>query len=157
MSQKKSIAVAVTAVVIAIAAGIIYFTDEKTIISDEKEVDVRKEWIVSGPFAINKASYLIGDNLFMTVNGLVPNEKGNIIFIRPDGSVYNTIPFDGSRKSNFNQYFTPSLSRPLKVCDVDDLVGTWQVIFQGVPYEPITFEIVNEFLMGEEKKYEPMC
>ena len=157
MAQKKSTAIAVIAVVIAIAAGVIYFTYEKTIVSDEKEGDITEGWIGSGPFAIDQSSYLIGDNLFMTVSGLAPTEKGNIIFIRPDGSVYTTIPFDGSRKSNFNQYFKPSLSKGLKVCGTDDLVGRWYVVFQGVPYDPITFQIVNEFLTGEKQYYDPVC
>ena len=160
MSHKKSITVVVVAGIVfaATAAGVIYFTDAKTIVDNKGENYLIKErWIISGPFAINKASHLLGENIFIVVSDLAPEEKGNIIFLRPDGGVHRTIPFDGSLKQDFNHYFTPKLSRALKACDIDDLVGTWNVVFQGVPYKPITFQIVNEFLLGEEKYYESKC
>ena len=60
-------------------------------------------------------------------------------------------------RSDFNQYFTPYPRSALKVCISDDLVGPWTVKFAGTDPDPITFEITNEFLKGEEYKFENVC
>jgi len=142
---------------------------EKKITEIEKQIDEKKgsftptprEWLTSGPFQIDKSQYLLGENIFIQVNNLTPNEKGQITFLRPMNethySVYTTIPFDGAKKYSFNQYFTPNLSRALKACTVDDLIGTWKVVFQKTNYENLSFEIINEFLPGEEDSFKPFC
>ena len=117
--------------------------------------------LTSGPFQIDKSQYLLGENIFVRVSNLAPNEKGQITFLRPLNethySVYTTIPFDGAKKNSFNQYFTPNLSRALKACTVDDLIGTWKVVFQKTNYENLSFEIINEILPGEEDSFKPFC
>ena len=122
------------------------------------------EWISSGPFSINKQQYLLGENIFFIAEGIQPHEKGEIQFTRPSGDIYRTIgdiyrtiPFDGSQRSTFNQYFTPFLSPALKVCTSDDLVGLWTIKFQGTNYKSITFEMKNEYLEGEEWKFVDDC
>ncbi len=114
-------------------------------------------WISSGPFSIDKQQYLLGENIFLGVTALQISDKGEIQFIRPSGDIYRTIPFDSSMRSDFNQYFTPYPSSALKVCTSDDLVGPWTVKFAGTEHDPITFEITNEFLKGEEYKFENVC
>ena len=123
------------------------------------DTETRKtnEWISSGPFSIDKQEYLLGENIFLQVDNIQMHEKGEIQFIRASGDIYRTIPFDGSKSSEFNQYFTPFPSRSLKVCSSDDLVGTWTVKFQGTNYKPITFEMKNEYLEGEEWKFVNDC
>ncbi len=72
--------------------------------------------------------------------------------------VYITIPFDGSQKITFNQYFKPSLNRGLGICTKDDLLGNWTVAFQGTDYNNLKFEIVDRYVPGEEENYEePVC
>ncbi len=115
------------------------------------------EWISSGSFSIDKQQYLLGENIFLRVVDIQIHQKGEIQFIRPSGDIYRTIPFDGSIRSEFNQYFTPFPSSALKVCSSDDLVGTWTVKFQGTNYKPITFEMKNEYLKGEEWKFVNDC
>ena len=114
--------------------------------------ETTKNWISSGPFSIDKQQYLLGENIFLIASSLQTHEKGEIQFIRPSGDIYRTIPFDGQMRSDFNQYFTPFPSSALKVCSSDKLVGKWFVKFEGTNYESIEFEIVNEYLKGEEYK-----
>ncbi|KAG2477868.1 MAG: hypothetical protein NPMRTH1_890003 [Nitrosopumilales archaeon] len=115
----------------------------------------------SGPFRIDKSQYLIGENIFFIVDNLASADKGRVIFLRPmndtNYSVYSMILFDGSKKNSFNQYFKPALSHGKKICTTDDLVGMWQIIFEGTDYQSISFRIIDSFLFGEEKYYEDIC
>jgi len=142
---------------------------EEEITEIEKQIDettgsfspTPREWLTSGPFQIDKSQYLLGENIFVRITNLAQNEKGQIAFLRPMNethySVYTTIPFDGAEKNSFNQYFIPDLSRALKICTVDDLVGTWKVVFQKTNYENLSFEILNKTLPGEEDYFKPFC
>ena len=139
-------------VVIMIVIGIMIFSIQSEDISNKSE-----EWISSGPFSIDKQQYLLGENIFLIATALQTTEKGEIQFIRTSGDIYRSIPFDGSLRSDFNQYFTPFPSSTLKICTSDDLVGEWTVKFQGTDYKPIMFEIINEYLEGEEYKFVDDC
>ena len=162
--KTKKIPAIIGIIIIAIGASLFIFQGQTpsdqvpTPFDQDSEYDFTKTyWQASGPFAIDKPKYLLGENIFMTVNGLMSHEAGNIIFKRPDGIVHKTIPFDGLSKPEFNNYFTPALSKGLKACGPEDLAGTWQVIFEGVNYAPLTFEIVYDFLEGSKRYYEPIC
>ena len=98
MKQKKVIPIVVG---IAIAAAIsiaIYFYD-----GQESSDETKSRWIISGPFAINKSQYKLGENFFLTVHGLKPDEAGNILIMQPNGDVWTTIPFNGSLKSEIGR------------------------------------------------------
>ena len=116
------------------------------------------EWITSGPFQIDRSSYRLGDSIFLVVGVLSVEEKGEIAFLRPMNETYYKVhvlkKFDGSINSDFNYYFRPDLSSSLGVCTKDDLVGKWKVVFRGVPYEAINFEIIDKVLPGSEKIYD---
>jgi len=170
MNQKKILSVVITGIAIAaITIGIIYFgngltvdeviVDEQYTTYDEKGIPRTVGWVYSGPFGIDKKSYLIGNNIFVTVHGLEPYEKGRILFVRPDNIIYRILTFDGSDKSDFNHYFTPYLTVESSTCTVDDIIGNWTISFEGTQYEPITFEIRNEYLSeGEEQRFStPLC
>ena len=116
-----------------------------------------KEWISSGPFHISEAEYLLGENIFISVGELTPQESGNLLVILPNGDIYMSVPFDGSAKSGFNHYFTPDLSRLLGICVVEELIGTWKLVFEGTEYKEITFEVIEEYQLGEKEDYEPVC
>ncbi len=115
-------------------------------------------WQTSGPFEIDRKQYVLGELVLMRIGDLQPNEKGQIAFLRSINEthydVYITIPFDGSQKITFNQYFKPSLSRGLGICTKDDLLGQWRVVFQGTNYENLNFEIIDKIIPGEEVNYE---
>ncbi len=143
--------------VIAIIIGSIVFTSLK--LEKTEPIDPFENWNRSGPFAINKVQYKLGENIFVSVNGLSSNDVGKIIFGLPNGTtVYSTIPFDGGIKSEFNTYFTPSLSKERKICSVNDIVGEWFIVFKDTKYKPITFEIVNKTLDDTvTSKYQKVC
>ena len=166
----------VTGVVAVIVLG--YYAlqaDQTETIMEEKITEIKKQieettggfsptvsdWPTSGPFKIDKLQYLLGENIFFTVDHLASADKGRVLFLRPMNdtqySIYTIIPFDGSEKNSFNQYFKPSLSHGKKICTTDDLVGRWIVIFEGTNYQNISFEIIDNFLRGEEINYEDIC
>jgi hypothetical protein len=86
----------------------------------------------------------------MIVSGLQPTEVGEIDVIDPKGGAFTTIPFNGTLKSSFKQFFKPDTERRLALCNATDLVGHWTIAFKGVHYKPIPFEVVNEYIPGEE-------
>lgn len=107
------------------------------------------KWVTSGPFSINKSQYKLGENIFMVVSDLKPTDVGQIRVVAPNGNTYSTIPFNGTMKTSFKQFFKPNTLASLGLCNATSLVGQWKILFIGVPYKSIPFEIVNEYLPGE--------
>ncbi len=120
-----------------------------------------REWQTSGPFQIDRYRYLIGEKIFIVIGDLGLDEKGQIAFLRPMNmthvAVWQTISFDGTKKPAFNFYTQPVLSKELKICTVDDLIGEWTVVFRGTDYPNLKFKIINEILPGDEESYVPIC
>lgn len=142
MNQKKTTPIIVGIIAVVIIAVVVIYTMQKS------DSEIKQQWIVSGPFAISKSQYKIGENVFMTVNGLLPNEIGNIWIISPQNKTWTVIPFNGTAKDHFNYYFKPDTSKASRISSTDELVGRWQVIFDLVKYQPLSFEIINETLPG---------
>ena len=152
-----------------IALGIIYvvmFTPE-SIIQDKPPEKIPQienssglghpDAITSGPLTITKYEHKIGENIFIIVSGLNYNEKGNIRIFMPDGRLYKTLEYDGSVKNGFNSYFKPDTSTLRKICEQEDLVGVWKVLFDNDVYPPLQFEIINEHLNGPEFRLPKSC
>ncbi len=120
-----------------------------------------REWITSGPFQIDRSEYILGEKIFMKMNGLGVDEKGQIAVLRPLNdthySVWQTTPFDGSDKEAFNIYFEPDLAALQGICTVEDLIGDWRVVFRGTDYPNLEFKIIEDILPGDEEHYEPVC
>ncbi len=132
-------------IVVGIAAVVTYsYYQQKQLESQQWH------WIASGPFSINKNQYELGENIFMIVNGLQPTDVGEIDIVDPKGDAFTKIPFNGTMKSSFQQFFKPVTERSLGLCNATSLVGNWNIIFKGVSYKSIPFEITNEFIPGEE-------
>ena len=72
--KKKTVPIVVGILVVAAIVSAIYFYEEK-----KPSDDIKSQWISSGPFAIDKSRYKIGENIFMSVHDLKPDEVGNII------------------------------------------------------------------------------
>jgi len=127
----------------------------------DRYVPEPRVWQTSGPFQIDRTQYRLGELVLVRIGDLTPDEKGQIAFLRPLNdthySTYFTIPFDGSQKITFNQYFKPALSRNSGICDKAELIGGWKVVFQSTNYENLSFEIIDEFIPGDEEHYEPAC
>ncbi len=145
-SKKRNVAGAIIGVivVVAVSAGFIYFSNQ------QKLLDNSIQWVTSGPFAINNATYRLGDNVFMTVTGLKPTDVGKIIVYDPKGGTFAQVPFNGTMKSDFNYFFKPNTERIEKLCTPQDLVGNWTIVFQGTKYDPIPFKVINEWVQGSQ-------
>ena len=131
---------------------------------EERIYSKERDWPTSGPFQIDRSEYYIGEKIFIRINDYDPNEKGQIVFLRPLNdthySVFQTIPFDGMNKPAFNFYTEPRLSdlNQVKFVLYEDIIGEWTVVFRGTNYPNINFEVVDEILPGEEDSFEdPVC
>jgi len=118
-----------------------------------------REWRASGPFQIDRNEYAIGEKIFIRIGGLQIGEKGQIAVMRPLNSthytVYLTIPFDEEKKSAFNYYLEPQISKMRNICSTDDLIGKWTLVFRGTNYSNLNFEI-NEKVVPSTN-IEPVC
>lgn len=113
--------------------------------------------IISGPLTITQYEHKISENIFMIVSGLGEDEKGNIRVFMPDGRLYKTIQYDGSVKDSFNVYFKPDTSAFRNICEQEELVGRWPVLFDNNVYPPLVFEIINEHLSGPDVRLTKSC
>jgi hypothetical protein len=147
--KKKKTGPIISVIIIAaiIAGGIYYYNQQKI-------SEVPLQWQnISGPFAINKFQYKLDEYVFMVVSNLKPNEAGKIVVIDPKGDIYYTIPFNGTLKSSFHQFFKPNtIDVGVKICTPAELVGRWGVIFQGVPYHPLSFNVTNDWIPGGQSE-----
>jgi len=118
-------------------------------------------WQSSGPFEIDRKEYILGEKIFLRINYLEPTEKGQVAVMRPLNdthySVYQTVPFDGSKPRTFNVYFEPDLSKQKEICTKEDLIGKWAIVFRGTDYENLYFNVTEQILPGDEDSYEPVC
>ena len=113
--------------------------------------------ITSGPLTITKYQHKISENIFMIVSGLGEDEKGNIRVFMPDGRLWKTIQYDGSVKEGFNQFFKPDTSKARGICEQEEIVGIWTVLFDNDAYPPLHFEILNEHLDGPGLRLTKAC
>ena len=132
----------------------------KNELSENPFVPKEREWITSGPFKIDRSEYLLGEKIFVNIDALNVNEKGRVVFLKPINnthySPYHIMPFDGLHQRN-NYYFTPDLSIARSICNTDELVGNWKVVFEGTKYSDLEFKVIKKILPGNEKRYESIC
>jgi len=102
---------------------------------------------------INKDKYLVGEKIFFSVQGIPMGLKDAVNFYTPEGILLIQYPFDGNEKTNFKHYWKPSLNKQLGICDVEQLVGEWTVLFVGLPDEKLHFQVTDEILPGHEEYY----
>lgn len=122
----------------------------------------KRDWQKSGPFSIDRKEYGLGEKIFMVVEGLKINERGQISVLRPLNqthySVWQTYSFDGNTSESFNIYFEPKLLKPKQICDKDDLIGNWVMVFEKTNYENLRFSIVDKIVPGDEDEFNyPVC
>ena len=82
-------------IIIIIAAVLIIFTSNEETTKNGME----EKWVKSGPFAIDKAQYNLGEKIFLSTQGLKMSDKGTVEFLRPINDthhkVYMKMPFHG--------------------------------------------------------------
>ena len=66
------------------------------------------------------------------------------------------IPFDGSYPQQ-NFYLGLTLNKARGLCTPDIFIGDWELIFRGTNYESIKFEVLDQFIPGQEDNYKPVC
>ena len=113
--------------------------------------------VSSGPLTITKYQHKLSENIFIIVSGLESNEKGNIRIFMPDGRLYKTFEYDGSVKNSFNVYFKPDTSKARGICEQEEIVGIWKVLFDNNVYPPLSFEILNENIEGPDVRLTKAC
>ena len=106
--------------------------------------------------SINKDKYLLGENVYVTITEIPMGLKTQAIFYTPSRKQFYEIKIDGDKTSGFKQYFKPQLLKNRDLCDVDDLIGTWMVLFENNPGEKMYFEFTGEYLPDTEKYYDPL-
>ncbi len=140
-------------VIAAIIIGGVYYYNQ------QKNSEELPQWQnISGPFAINKFQYKIGENIFMVVNNLRPIDAGKIVIVDSRGDTYDSIPFNGTLKTSFHYFFKPNTQNMggLNLCNPTDLVGNWTLIFSGVQYKPIKFQVINDWIPGSQSEIKPI-
>ena len=50
-----------------------------------------------------------------------------------------------------------NLNMPRGLCNVDQLIGNWELRFEGTNYDNIKFKVLDRILPGSERLYEPVC
>ena len=153
--MKKGVGIGIGVIIALGAIAVILTTEEKTEIVLETAVE-EPEWNRSGPFAINKEVYKVGEKVFISINGLQPNDIGKVDFLTPEGIRAHSILFDGSQKSGFNQYYEPDTSPYTGIYDPQQLIGNWTLVFTGTNYSPIKFEVIDEWIRGAEAEIKPI-
>ena len=151
--KKTGPTIALIFIAVIIIVGIFYYYNQ------QKNSEENAQWKnISGPFAINKFQYKLGENIFMIVSDLKPIDTGKIVVIDPKGDTYETMPFNGTLKTSFHYFFKPNTQNygGILLCNPTDLVGKWGLIFQGVPYKPLKFEVINEWIKGAEAEIKPI-
>jgi len=119
-----------------------------------------REWISSGPFKLDRSEYVLGERLFVNLDYVDKNTKGEMIFTKIINNThvyeYKKIKFDGS-KPQYNFYIGMNLNMPRGLCTVDQLIGNWELRFEGTNYESIKFKVLDDILPGSERNYQPVC
>ena len=107
---------------------------------------------------INKDKYLLGENVFIKINGIPPGLQDSVKFFTPGGISYLDLKFDGDEKSSVKHYFRPALAKSFDrsgggLCDKEQLIGEWTVMFASMPEDRIYFQVMDEVLPNSEQYY----
>ena len=108
---------------------------------------------ILGPLQINKDKYLLGENVYVIITNLRPQDQGTIEFFTPNGVLYDTMGFNGEERESQKKYFKPSLIKSKNLCDKEDLIGQWTVQFRNYEMSKLYFEILSDILPNQESHF----
>ena len=108
---------------------------------------------ILGPLQINKDKYLLGENVYVVLKDLRPQDKGTVQFFTPEGVLYDEMGFNGENKEFQKKYFKPGLSKAKTLCEKEQLVGTWTVMFRGYEQAKLYFEMTPHILPNQESHF----
>ena len=125
--------------------------------SAEPYVAKDRKWVTSGPFKIDRSEYILGEKIFVNIDGITNFDRGEVMTYRPINSthfkIHHVMPFDGSAQRN-NYYFTPDLNELRGICSAEQLVGEWKMVFDGTEHSDIKFKVVEKIMPGYEERYQ---
>ena len=107
-----------------------------------------------GPLQINKDKYLLGENVYVVLKALRPQDMGAVQFFTPDGILFDEMGFNGENRDFQKKYFKPGLLKSKNLCEREDLVGTWTVMFRGYEEAKLYFEMSPDILPNQESHFE---
>ena len=163
--MKKNIGI-VTGVGVAIIVGIIIFqvnetTWQQVSVEEYYEKGGRVAGVVYpdnpqilGPLQINKDKYLLGEHIYVIITNLRPQDQGEVQFFTPGGILYQSIGFNGEEREFQKKYFKPQLLKGKNLCEKEDLIGEWTVMFKGYDLAKLYFEITPDILPNHEQQFE---
>jgi len=102
---------------------------------------------------VNKDKFLLGENIYVTITNIPKELRTQALFFTPSGKQFYEIQIDGEKAPFVKEYFRPQLLLNRNVCDVEELIGVWTVIFENLPTEALKFQVMNEYLPGNEIYY----
>ena len=108
---------------------------------------------ILGPLQINKDKYLLGEHVYVVIKDLRPQDKGHVDFYTPEGKLYDTIAFNGDVRDFHKKYFKPQLLLSKNLCEKEQLVGEWTVMFRGYEMSKIYFEMLPDILPNHESYF----
>ena len=165
MNQNVGIAVAAgIAIIIGVIGFQIYDTTYQVSTPEEYKKSVGTQTVshvvypdnpqLLGPLQINKDKYLLGENVYVILKDLRPQDKGTILFLTPENKIYLEWGFDGSNRDFQKKYFKPQLLKSKQLCEKEQLIGEWTVMFKGYDMAKLHFEMLPDILPNQEKQYQ---
>jgi len=109
---------------------------------------------ILGPLQINKDKYLLGENVYVILTNLRPQDQGSILFLTPQNQVYDEWGFNGNERESQKKYFKPQLLKSKNLCEKEQLIGQWTVMFKGYDMATINFEMLPDILPNQESHFE---
>ena len=109
---------------------------------------------ILGPLQINKDKYLLGENVYVIIKDLRPQDKGTILFLTPENKIYEKWGFNGENKDYQKMYFKPQLLKSKNLCEKEQLIGEWTVMFEGYEMSKLYFKILPDILPNQEHQFE---
>jgi len=153
---KKNYLIISTIIAAIFVGGIITFSMTETPFDDDNE-GKQHDYVWSGPVGVTQYQHRLGDDIFLVVRDLQPNDKDTLHIYTPKGIEFETISYDGAVKSDFNQYFYPDTFERLNICTPEDLVGIWRIVFEDGSYPTLEFEMTDEWIIGAQASITVVC
>ena len=162
--MNKNVGIA-TGIGIAIIVGVIIFQVDQTMwqqvsVDEYYQKDGKVAHVVYpdnpqilGPLQINKDKYLLGENVYVILKDLRPQDKGTVQFFTPGGILYDEMGFNGENKDFHKKYFKPGLLKSKNLCEREQLVGTWTVMFEGYEEAKLYFQMMPDILPNQESHF----
>ena len=162
--MNKNVGIA-TGIGIAIIVGVIIFQVDQTMwqqasVDEYYEKDGKVAHVVYpdnpqilGPLQINKDKYLLGENGYVVLKDLRPQDKGTVQFFTPGGTLYDEMGFNGENRDFQKKYFKPGLLKSKNLCEKEQLVGTWTVMFRGYEQAKLYFQMMPDILPNQESHF----